>query len=445
MSHVRPRSFLTMAAAIALTVGMPAAALAADGHGNHDGAHAAQEASSSRADELARLAGNLFDAASELPESFDDDESLAIRQAMANLILADLEFNELSIEEFEALGSGYVVEVAGRTREILPRLRELAQDESINGLKANVVAMNAVGAHNYFNEGDQLDDATGEFFSAALAHPAMATLWEDADNAWLMMNVTGGARNFPEETAQNLDKLYELAESAPGDLPRSHIRAANTLFTALASNYDPAYAERHERIRVKFAAYEQDERFTALYDSAFGRGEFFNETAPDVTFLWSSDSEISSLGDLTGSVVVVDFWATWCGPCIASFPNVRDLQDHYEGYPVVVLGVTSPQGAHFGEEGRTEVESNDEEFALMGGFMEWREMTWPVVFTEESVFNPDYGVQGIPHVTVLDTQGRVRHNGLHPGMDLPGKVEKINKLLEEAGLATPGPLSIGQS
>jgi thiol-disulfide isomerase/thioredoxin len=156
-------------------------------------------------------------------------------------------------------------------------------------------------------------------------------------------------------------------------------------------------------------------------------------------FIWSSDSDIASLEDLTGSIVVIDFWATWCGPCIASFPKVRELQKHFEGHPVVILGITSPQGAHFGQEGRQQVESNDEEFALMPGFMEWKEMTWPVVFTEENVFNPDYGVQGIPHVTILDTEGRVRHNALHPGNDLPGKVDKINELLEEAGLPTPGP------
>ena len=48
---------------------------------------------------------------------------------------------------------------------------------------------------------------------------------------------------------------------------------------------------------------------------------------------------------MKGNVVVVDFWATWCGPCVGSFPQVKELVEYYKGYNVTVLGLTSPQGA----------------------------------------------------------------------------------------------------
>jgi hypothetical protein len=64
-------------------------------------------------------------------------------------------------------------------------------------------------------------------------------------------------------------------------------------------------------------------------------------------------------------------------------------------------------------------------------------MTWPVVFTEQSVFNPDFGVSGIPHVAIIDPAGVVRFNALHPGQDAEGKYHKIDGLLTEFGLPAP--------
>ena len=73
----------------------------------------------------------------------------------------------------------------------------------------------------------------------------------------------------------------------------------------------------------------------------------------------------------------------------------------------------------------------------MTGFMEEKEMTWRVAFTEENVFNPDYGVRGIPHVVIIDAEGVVRHRGLHPGDPIEDKIEKIllnaNKAAGNAG------------
>ena len=78
----------------------------------------------------------------------------------------------------------------------------------------------------------------------------------------------------------------------------------------------------------------------------------------------------------------------------------------------------------------------DKERELMGDFMDAQDITWMIAFSKQSVFNVDFGVKGIPHVAILDAKGIVRHNGLHPMDPLAEKVEKINKLLKEAGLKT---------
>jgi len=142
-------------------------------------------------------------------------------------------------------------------------------------------------------------------------------------------------------------------------------------------------------------------------------------------------------------VVVVDFWATWCGPCIASFPNVRELQKRYEGYPVTIIGVTSLQGSHNNPKTRERTDTKDDpakEKELMSGFVKDMDMTWTVAFSDQEVFNPAYGVRGIPHVAIIDAAGKVRHNGLHPGSALADKTKKIDALLKEAGLPCPAPM-----
>ncbi len=163
-------------------------------------------------------------------------------------------------------------------------------------------------------------------------------------------------------------------------------------------------------------------------------------TAPELNFTWaSSDEALATLADRQGKVLVLDFWATWCGPCVGTFPNVRDLVTHYDGYPVEVIGVTSLQGATWfgGERGKVEAPTADVEYAQMKEYIPAKDITWTVAFSEQEVFNADYGVRGIPHVVIIDPDGVIRHRGLHPAEPMKDKVEKINAILTEFDMPVP--------
>lgn len=205
---------------------------------------------------------------------------------------------------------------------------------------------------------------------------------------------------------------------------------------------------QHERVlpNMKAAGNEADvkkvEGNIAYLNSPIATGNLIGGQAPDIEFLWTSDGKGGRLSDLKGKVVLVDFWTTWCGPCVASFPNVRELQKRYKGYPVEIIGVTSVQGRHIRRNGdkRETVDTKgkpEEEFLLMKEFMKDMDMNWKVAFGATDVFNPMYGVRGIPHVAIIDAEGRVRFNNLRP-YDAPfHEAEKIDALLQEAGLKYP--------
>jgi thiol-disulfide isomerase/thioredoxin len=162
--------------------------------------------------------------------------------------------------------------------------------------------------------------------------------------------------------------------------------------------------------------------------------------AAEIEFTWSTRAGLTKLSDLRGNVVVLDFWTTWCGPCVATFPEVRQKVEHFRGSPVVFLGVTSLQGkVHRLESKPIDVQDQpDREYALTAEFKRKFEMTWDIAFSAEKVFSPHYAVQGIPSVAIIAPDGTLRAVALHPGAAESEIAEKITAILREFNLPVPG-------
>lgn len=167
--------------------------------------------------------------------------------------------------------------------------------------------------------------------------------------------------------------------------------------------------------------------------AATTRAALIGKKAPELLFTWSSRSGLKKLSALKGKVVVLDFWATWCAPCVASFPEMRELTARYKDLDVVVLGVTTLQGAIVGLEPAPILTQNDptKEYSVMKDYIKAKNITWPVAFATGELFNPDYGVYSIPYLGIIAPDGTVRHAGIDPRTPAAEKYAKIDAILKE--------------
>lgn len=138
--------------------------------------------------------------------------------------------------------------------------------------------------------------------------------------------------------------------------------------------------------------------------------------APDFT-LTSRDGQTVSLSELKGQVVMINFWATWCGPCRQEMPLLEQLYTRYEGLGFTLLGVNI-----------------EEDSKLADRFLEETPVTFPILFDPENGVSKLYNVSAMPSTVLVDRAGNVRylHHGYQPGYENEYQ-NQIRALVRERG------------
>jgi thiol-disulfide isomerase/thioredoxin len=115
------------------------------------------------------------------------------------------------------------------------------------------------------------------------------------------------------------------------------------------------------------------------------------------------DQQPVTLADLRGQVVLLDFWAHWCGPCHFVFPKLQKWHESYKDKGLVILGLTNYFGHTNGRRATAQ-----EELVYLRDFKKRNRLPYGFMVADTSINDINYGVSSIPTSFLIDRQGNVR-------------------------------------
>lgn len=123
-------------------------------------------------------------------------------------------------------------------------------------------------------------------------------------------------------------------------------------------------------------------------------GSFANikaDAAPDFVLKSASGKNIR-LSELKGRVVMLNFWATWCGPCAEEIPHLNKLHETLDSYDFELLGINL-----------------DEDQSKAKHLAKKLNVNFPILFDEEKIVSKNFSIDAMPTTILIDRSGKIRH------------------------------------
>jgi thiol-disulfide isomerase/thioredoxin len=137
-----------------------------------------------------------------------------------------------------------------------------------------------------------------------------------------------------------------------------------------------------------------------------------SDKAPDFA-LKNVEGKTVNLSDYKGKVVIIDFWATWCGPCRRGIPDLIDLQKKYKD-EIAVIGISLDR---------------DNTIAAVPDFVNKMGINYPIVYFNDQVINDYGGINAIPTTFIIDKEGNIVKKliGLYPKSTFEQQLDELLK------------------
>lgn len=162
----------------------------------------------------------------------------------------------------------------------------------------------------------------------------------------------------------------------------------------LAETFDPAKAPR-----TRPAPKASDAKFPSFTAPAGSGRDLRGQAMPEfVVERW-----VTAQDEPRGRLLLIDFWATWCVPCVASIPKLRQIADNYRD-DVCVIGLSSEKRSDF-EDGMRKLNLKERDF------------NYALAIDSQRRLQQAFGVRGIPYVAIASPDGIVRWQGHPSGLD----------------------------
>ncbi len=171
-----------------------------------------------------------------------------------------------------------------------------------------------------------------------------------------------------------------------------------------------AFEQKYPGEKMTEAVVQQTAQVQSMYDQFTGNSGLIGKTAPEIA-LPKPDGSVLKLSSLRGKYVLIDFWASWCGPCRKENPNVIKEYKKYKNKNFTILSVSL-------DENKT---AWIEAIAQDG-------LIWPNHVSDLSRFDSPlveaYQISGIPHTVLVDPKGKIVEIGLR-GASLEQKLKEL--------------------
>ncbi len=244
--------------------------------------------------------------------------------------------------------------------------------------------------------GDTAAAADREKFVATLMKHKLPSIVERGKVYWL----AGRVGDLGETKAEGRQKLVAdlAAYLAEGEVTQERYELATMPPELLAQLGDfETAAKASEAFAAAFES-RKDERLVELVNQLRSTGRRYGLPGKTMEVKGKTiDGAEFSLESLKGKVVLVDFWATWCGPCLQEMPHVRDLYEGYHSKGFEVVGI-----------------SLDEKKEVLQGFLAQEKLPWVQLYSDSEDAagwgNPiakHYGISSIPTAILVGKDGKV--------------------------------------